>query len=549
LWDATTAKVISSKRLPKGSRLVTAIGISATDKYICASDAAEKITCHIFEVDGGKAAIATVAINMKVVHLAWSPVTEELFGTAGKDHVTMCTLGADKKVKMTKGKAKGGKIESQAAIAWLNDKQFANHIITGASDGKVYHWAGDSVVNSYDCCEKGAVTSVACRVDQKAGGEVVIAGGKDKSLTIYKFNNGLTKIWAIKVDAAPLSVDLFNGMMLLGLKNGSIVEMPYTADGKAKVNVVMTSHCDGEVWGLDVVDIDDKGDLRVITSADDNRILTYKPKEHLPLAEGKVSDPPKKKPKAGYRGGASSMSSQPAECQSRAVAYDKTLKHLAVAGNTGLVTIREIDWAKVDAREPGSLDKIKYKLFKDVKKAEWIEAMVYSPDSKNLAVGSHDNMIYIVDTKSYKKVTKLTGHSSFITSLDWSVDGSYIRSNCGAYELLFFNITNKKRDPSGASNTIETIWADQTCKLGWNVQGIFPSGCDGSHINSVAMSKDGKLIASGDDYGLVCLYRNPLLEGHASSKYRGHSEFVTSVKFSPDNQYLWSTGGQDQTTI
>ena len=89
------------------------------------------------------------------------------------------------------------------------------------------------------------------------------------------------------------------------------------------------------------------------------------------------------------------MSSQPAECQSRAVAYDKTLKHLAVAGNTGLVTIREVDWAKVDAREAGSLDKIKYKLFKDVKKAEWIEAMGYSPDSKNLAVGSHDNMIYI----------------------------------------------------------------------------------------------------------------------------------------------------------
>lgn len=60
LWDAQTAKVIGQKRLPKGSRLVTAIGISATDKYICASDAAEKITAHIFDVDGGKAAIATV---------------------------------------------------------------------------------------------------------------------------------------------------------------------------------------------------------------------------------------------------------------------------------------------------------------------------------------------------------------------------------------------------------------------------------------------------------------------------------------------------------
>jgi WD40 repeat protein len=177
--------------------------------------------------------------------------------------------------------------------------------------------------------------------------------------------------------------------------------------------------------------------------------------------------------------------------------------------------------------------------------------MVFSPDNKYLAIGSHDNMIYLLDTNSYseKKMTKLTGHSSFITALDWALDSSYIRSVCGAYELLFFNIKSKKRDPSGASNTIETKWANQTCKLGWSVQGIFPSGCDGSHINSVAMNKNETLIASGDDYGLVCLYRNPLLEGHASGKYRGHSEHVTTVVFSPDSKYLFSTGGQDQTCI
>ena len=107
----------------------------------------------------------------------------------------------------------------------------------------------------------------------------------------------------------------------------------------------------------------------------------------------------------------------------------------------------------------------------------------------------------------------------------------------------------KERDPSGASNTTGVDWDDQTNKLGWNVQGIFPSGCDGSHINSVAMSKDQKLIASGDDYGLVCTYNNPLLEKHASDKYRGHSEHVTSVKFSADSKYLFSVGGQDQTCI
>ena len=41
----------------------------------------------------------------------------------------------------------------------------------------------------------------------------------------------------------------------------------------------MTSHCDGEVWGLDVVDIGN-GQMRMITSGDDNRILTYNLETH-----------------------------------------------------------------------------------------------------------------------------------------------------------------------------------------------------------------------------------------------------------------------------
>jgi microtubule-associated protein-like 1/2 len=49
----------------------------------------------------------------------------------------------------------------------------------------------------------------------------------------------------------------------------------------------------------------------------------------------------------------------------------------------------------------------------------------YSPDDKRLAVGSHDNNIYIydVDGNSYKLKGALKGHNSFITQLDWSRDG------------------------------------------------------------------------------------------------------------------------------
>ena len=106
-----------------------------------------------------------------------------------------------------------------------------------------------------------------------------------------------------------------------------------------------------------------------------------------------------------------------------------------------------------------------------------------------LAVGSHDNKIYIYNVdNTYSKYCVFDKHNSFITSVDWSVDGEYIRSVCGAYELLFFNVNTKKQDPSGASNTVSTDWATHSSKLGWSVNGIFPPGTDGSHINGVDMS-------------------------------------------------------------
>jgi len=157
------------------------------------------------------------------------------------------------------------------------------------------------------------VHSIALRQDSAAGGEVALVGGNDKTLTVYKFDGALTKLWAVDVDAAPRSCDLFNGQILLGLKNGSIVELPWSADGKGRPNVVMTSHCDGEVWGLDVADLGG-GELRMLTTADDNRILAYNPKTKQALAEGRIGVDAKKKEKGGYKGGASSMSSQPANC-------------------------------------------------------------------------------------------------------------------------------------------------------------------------------------------------------------------------------------------
>lgn len=164
-------------------------------------------------------------------------------------------------------------------------------------------------------------------------------------------------------------------------------------------------------------------------------------------------------------------------------------------------------------------------------------------------MGSHDNRIYIYDASNYQLLGKLTKHNSFIVSLDWSQDGKYIRSVCGAHELLFFTVADFQQDPNGATNTKGTEWATNSNKYGWLVEGIFPSGTDGTHINGVDMTTDGQLIATGDDYGLVNVFRNPARLGHKPISLRGHSEHVVRVQFLHNDAYLLSVGGYDQTLM
>lgn len=102
---------------------------------------------------------------------------------------------------------------------------------------------------------------------------------------------------------------------------------------------------------------------------------------------------------------------------------------------------------KVSIRLKENLDK-KIKSLKNAQ--EWNEIMKYSPCGEYLAVGSHDNSIYIYKvTDSYSLYATFTKHNSFVTAIDWTADSTYIRSICGAYEKLFHNLKSKEFDADG----------------------------------------------------------------------------------------------------
>ena len=150
------------------------------------------------------------------------------------------------------------------------------------------------------------------------------------------------------------------------------------------------------------------------------------------------------------------------------------------------------------------------------KPREWCEVMVYSPNQEFLAVGSHDDSIYVYKISGngeYSLHWAITNtHSSAVTAIDWSKDSKYIRSIDQAYAKLFFDVEKNEAVTEGQTTlTSLNLWATATCKLGWEVAGVFPSGTDGTDINAVDANPDRSLIATGDDFGSVNIYRAPVL--------------------------------------
>ena len=245
----------------------------------------------------------------------------------------------------------------------------------------------------------------------------------------------------------------------------------------------------------------------------------------------------------------------------RSCCYSPDGNHLAIGCVNGAVLIYRFQKARPRANVFASL--IFYKVVQDC--VEAVDDVKYSPDGKMLAVGSHDNFIdvYYVHRKhgsngrkskhkdkedAYVHACRCRGHTSYITHLDWSVDSRVIQSNCGAYEIIYWDAETGKPILS-STDTVEadTDWASWTCVLGFPVMGVWPEYTDGTDVNSVHLSSDGKHLVTGDDFGTVKLFNAPCVVHHAPAKiYSGHSSHVMNIRWLLGDSGVVSVGGWDE---
>jgi len=512
VWAASDCSLIAKFRLGKNTRGVKCLGFSNSGKYLAAVGDDNDHTIVTWDWEEGHKIASAVGGTDAILDLNFCSTQDNMFATVGKRGVAFWTIGTSA-LTSKKGIFGSQKMADMYSCEWLSNGK----CITGALNGMVYVWSGTQCVKTVK-----AHSGVVSTISAIPGG--VITGGKDNVVIFW--TEEFKEIRRLQVAACPKASDQNGkGNFVVGLRDGSIVEFVNASQPK----LVMASHSDGEAWGLAVC----PHTGLLISTADDNKIMVWDPKARRCVASSIVNQKAGPKPKTM---GASTLSVySPNQC-ARAVAINPKTGHIAVGINNGELSIRK------------SLRELDVVVAHKQDSKEWIEAIEYSPCGKYLAVGSHDNSIYIYDS-SYKLVTRCHKHSSFITSVDWSNDSNFIQATDGAYEILFFDAHTGVQQTGGATALRDEAWATWTSRIGWPVQGIYPSGVDGSHINGVERSHSGNLVATGDDWRLVNLMRYPCLKGGKPASYAGHSEHVVRIKFDNEDRYLYSIGGYDRTLI
>ena len=190
---------------------------------------------------------------------------------------------------------------------------------------------------------------------------------------------------------------------------------------------------------------------------------------------------------------------------------------------------------------------------------KWIQEIKISPNSTMVAFGSHCGVGKTFSKIQILKIQKSIKEplinyclidpkiTSALTHLDWGNDNDIIVVNSLALELKYISVQTKSVLRASDCIYNNRKWHTWTCLFGFPVQGIWPPESTGYLVNYTCRSNNQKVIATGDDLSFVKLFTCPSVIEQAPFKaYGGHSSHIPKVRFTPNDQYLISVGGNDK---
>ncbi|NWX31985.1 EMAL1 protein, partial [Notiomystis cincta] len=500
VWDSVTLNTLHVIGMGFFDRAVTCIAFSKSNggSSLCSVDDSNDHVLSVWDWQKEEKLADVKCSNEAVFAADFHPTDTNIIVTCGKSHLYFWTLEGNSLVK------KQGLFEKQEKPKFVLCVTFSENgdTITGDSSGNILVWGKGTnrISHAVQGAHEGGIFALCMLRD----GTLVSGGGKDRKLISWNGNYQKIHKTEIPEQFGPIRTvaEGKGDVVLIGTTRNFVLQGTLSGD----FFPITQGHTD-ELWGLAV----HSSKPQFFTCGHDKHITLWDATTHHPIWNKIIEDPAQS---SGFHPSASVVAV--GTLTGRWFVFDTETKDLVTVHTDG---------------------------------NEQLSVMRYSPDGNFLAIGSHDNCIYIYGVsengRKYTRIGKCSGHSSFITHLDWSVNSQYLVSNSGDYEILYW-IPSACKQVVSVETTRDIEWATYTCTLGFHVFGVWPEGSDGTDINAVCRSHGRKLLSTGDDFGKVHLFSYPCSQFRAPSHvYGGHSSHVTNVDFLCEDTHLISTGGKD----
>lgn len=503
VWDSVTLNTLHVIGMGYFDRAVTCVAFSKSNGggSLCAVDDSNDHVLSIWDWQKEEK-LADVKCSNEAVFVAdFHPTDTNIIVTCGKSHLYFWTLEGNALIK------KQGLFEKQEKPKFVLCVTFSENgdTITGDSSGNLLVWGKgmNRISHAVQGAHEGGIFALCMQRDG-----TLVSGGKDRKLLSWDGNYQRLSIVEIPEQFGPVRTvaEGKGDVVLIGTTRNFVLQGTLSGN----FTTITQGHTD-ELWGLGA----HSQKSQFLTCGHDKQIMLWDSASHRPIWNKVLEDPAQS---AGFHPNGSVVAV--GTLTGRWFVLDTETKDLVTVHTDG---------------------------------NEQLSVMSYSPDGNFLAIGSHDNYIYIYavneNGRKYSRIGKCSGHSSFITHLDWSVTSQYLMSNSGDYEILYW-IPSACKQVVSVESTRDLEWATFTCTLGFQVFGVWPEGSDGTDLNAICRSGDQKLLATGDDFGKVHLFSYPCSQFRASSHaYGGHSSHVTNVTFLHEDSHLISTGGKDMSIM
>ncbi|XP_030763624.1 echinoderm microtubule-associated protein-like 2 isoform X4 [Sitophilus oryzae] len=438
-----------------------------------------------------------------IVAVEFHPIDRNTIVTCGKSHIAFWSLDVNGTLYKRMGIFETrDKPKYVTCVAFLQ----TGETVTGDSNGNLAVWGRgtNTIWKLVKNVHEGSVFSICVLKD----GSVVTGGGKDGR--IVQLDNNLRTVGFSEIEPHYGGVRVISegrgSQLLVGTTKNCIL----TGTSDLGFQPIILGHTD-DLWGLAA-----HPSIPQFATAGYDRVLQlWESMSHSILWSKDIGE----------------------QAQSVAFSHDGSVILVGCVNGKWMIfetQTRELLGQHTDGNEP-------------------IQVIQFSPDGSMVALGSRDNQIYIYqvsdDGMKYSRVGRCSGHSSFITHLDWALDNQTLRSNSGDYELLYWNAGTCRQIPQ-TSLMRDVDWASNTCTLTFNTIGIWPENADGSDINYCDRSIDSRLMVTADDFGKVKLYSYPVIQPKSlCHSYGGHSSHVTAVNFLHDDSRVVSIGGKDTAVL